>query len=183
MPLELLWLVVGIALLLIAAAILLLSVSLVRLAADLRRLVRATQQVVGMAEQEVPATLGHLRSLSENLDRLSAEAEPRVRRVDDLLDEAEASLVALRSSLEATEEIVRAPLDAVSRARHGVTSIGRGIAHRAGLRGRPDEAVRSRPGEGMRGRPGEAVRGPAGDSATDPGGAAAPGTPADRPPG
>ncbi|HSH21294.1 MAG TPA: hypothetical protein VK992_01590, partial [Candidatus Caenarcaniphilales bacterium] len=66
-----------------------------------------------------------------NLERLSRELEPRLERVDALLDEADATATSLRATVEAAEEIVRGPQAAVDRARRTMRAAGAGLARGA----------------------------------------------------
>lgn len=122
------WAVIAVALVVVAIAVTVLAVALTRLARDARLLIASSDRMLGLIATDLPPTLGHVRELSANLERLSGELEPRLQRIDELMDETEATLAVLRSSLEATEEIVRGPLDAVNNARNAARSIGEGIA-------------------------------------------------------
>ncbi len=122
------WAIVAGALVVVALALVLLSVAVMRLASDARRLIVSSDALLGVVSMELPPTLRHVRGLSANLERLSGELDPRLQRVDELLEETEATLTVLRSSLEATGDIVRGPLDAVNNARRAARSIGEGIA-------------------------------------------------------
>jgi ABC-type transporter Mla subunit MlaD len=122
------WAVVAGALVVVALAVVILAIAMTRLAGDARKLVASSDRIVGIIEQELPATLRHIGVVSANLERVSSQIDPRLARVDELLDESEATLAVLRSSLEATEEIIRGPLDALNNARKAVKSVGDGIA-------------------------------------------------------
>ncbi len=129
-----------VALLIAALAALLLAVGVYRLARDLAGLSRATERTLAVIDAELPATLADLRAASANLRRLSEELEPRVARVDSLLDEGEQTMLALRATVEAAEEIVRGPAAAIERTRRTVKAAGEGLARGADrLRHRMEE--------------------------------------------
>ncbi len=88
--------------------------------------------LLALLEAELPPTLGHMRDLTAKLDELADELPPRLQHLDALLDEGDETLAALRSSAEATEQVVRVPLDAMKRVRRGLRIGG------SGGRQRPD---------------------------------------------
>jgi uncharacterized protein YoxC len=120
-----------IAVLVAALAALLLAVGVYRLARDLRSLARATERTLAVVDGELPHTLGDLRAAAANLRRLSDELRPRVERVDALIDEGEQTLLSLRATAEAAEEIVRGPAAAIERTRRTVKAAGEGLARGA----------------------------------------------------
>jgi uncharacterized protein YoxC len=134
-----------VALVVAAIAALLVAVGIYRLARELGSLSRATQRTLSAIDSDLPATLADLRAASANLRRLSDELEPRVARIDGLLDEGEQTLVALRSTVEAAEEIVRGPAAALERTRRTVKAAGEGLARGADrLRHRVEERAARR---------------------------------------
>ncbi|MEP7360533.1 MAG: DUF948 domain-containing protein [Chloroflexota bacterium] len=112
----------------IALSVLIIAISVWRLSRDVRRVSRSASEVLSVVSGELPATLKELRQATTNVSRVSAELQPRLERVDALLDEAGGSLVSLRSTIEAAEDIVRGPAAAVDRAKRTVGAIGAGIA-------------------------------------------------------
>ncbi|MEO8626106.1 MAG: hypothetical protein ABI452_05340 [Candidatus Limnocylindrales bacterium] len=118
----------GIALGFVALAALIAAISLWRLSRDVRHVSRSAAEVLAIVNNELPATLKELRQAATNVDRLSAELQPRVERVDALLDEADGSLQSLRATIEAAEDIVRGPAAAMDRAKRTVSAVGAGIA-------------------------------------------------------
>jgi uncharacterized protein YoxC len=118
----------GIALAFIALAALIAAIALWRLARDVRGVTKSANEALGVVNTELPATLKELRQAATNLDRVSAELQPRVERVDALLDEADGSLASLRATIEAAEDIVRGPAAALDRAKRMVGAAGAGIA-------------------------------------------------------
>jgi uncharacterized protein YoxC len=118
----------GIALGFVALAALMVAVSVWRLARDVRRVTRSANEALDIVNTELPATLKELRQAATNLDRVSAELQPRVQRVDALLNEAGGSLKSLRATIEAAEDIVRGPAAAVDRAKRMVDAAGATIA-------------------------------------------------------
>ncbi|MDL2336175.1 MAG: hypothetical protein QFC55_09105 [Chloroflexota bacterium] len=118
----------GIALGFLALAALIAAISLWRISRDVRRVSRSAAEALTIVNTELPATLKELRQAATNIDRLSAELQPRVVRVDALLDEADGSLQSLRATIEAAEDIVRGPAAAMDRAKRTVSAVGAGIA-------------------------------------------------------
>ena len=114
----------GIALGVVALAALIAAVALWRLARDVRNVTRSAGEALTVVNGELPATLKELRQAATNLSRVSAELQPRVARVDALLEEADGSLRSLRATIEAAEDIVRGPAAAVDRAKRMVSSAG-----------------------------------------------------------
>ena len=119
---------VGIALGFVALAALIAALALWRLARDVRRVTDSANEALSVVNTELPATLKELRQAASNLDRVSAELQPRVARVDALLDEADGSLKSLRATIEAAESIVRGPAAAVDQAKRMVNAAGATIA-------------------------------------------------------
>jgi uncharacterized protein YoxC len=118
----------GIALGFIALAALIAAIALWRMARDVRGVTRSANEALGVVNTELPATLKELRQAATNLDRVSAELQPRVERVDALLDEADGSLQSLRATIETAESIVRGPAAAVDQAKRMVNAAGATIA-------------------------------------------------------
>jgi uncharacterized protein YoxC len=121
----------GVALGAIALAALIGAISLWRLAGDVRRVSRSAEEAMSVVNAELPDTLTELRQAATNLNRVSAELQPRVERVDALLDEADGSLQSLRATIEAAEDIVRGPAAAMERVQRTVNAAGQGIARGA----------------------------------------------------
>lgn len=137
--------VAAICLVVITAALVAVAVATVRLAAEARRVVGRSDHLLAALGTELPPTVAQARELGANVSRLATELQARLDRVDALLEEADASLVSLRSSLEGVEEVVRGPLDAVDRARRRVGSLGSGLADRVErFRQRVEEEVAER---------------------------------------
>lgn len=116
------------ALIVLALAALLAVLSLRRMSADVSSLTRSLDQVVAALNEELPPTLRDMRATSANLARLTDEVQPRIERVDVLLDEADLTLKSLRATAEEAESIVRGPAAAVDRAKRMAGSAGRTLA-------------------------------------------------------
>jgi ABC-type transporter Mla subunit MlaD len=121
----------GVAVGVICLSALIAALSLWRVSRDVRRVARSLDAALDVVNAELPATLKELRQSATNLGRVSAELEPRVARVDALLDEADASLQSLRATVEAAEDLVRGPAAAIDRARRTMNAAGQGIARGA----------------------------------------------------
>lgn len=119
------------ALVVVAAAAVVLVVALRRLIEDVRAVTGVARDNLRLVEESLPPTLNDLRSASANVSRLSTELEPRLERADALLDESEATLLSLRATVEAAEEMVRGPAAAVDRARRTVRAAGDGLVRGA----------------------------------------------------
>ena len=128
----------------VAISALVLAVSLVRLARDLRALAGSAERNLRAVEEELAPALHDLRATSANLRRLSDELGPRLERVDGLIDEGEGTVVALRATAEAAEDLVRGPAAAMDRARRTVRAAGEGLARGADRLRRNVEDVASR---------------------------------------
>jgi uncharacterized protein YoxC len=118
----------GIALAVIALSVLIIAISVWRLSRDVRHVTRSASETLNVVNAELPATLKELRQATTNVSRVSAELQPRIARIDALLDEADGSVASLRATIEAAEDIVRGPAAAVDRAKRTVGAIGAGIA-------------------------------------------------------
>jgi uncharacterized protein YoxC len=118
MPIELIWGIVAVALLVIAVALTVLASSVVRLVREARVALASSQRLLWMLETELPPTVAQLRSLAGKMDGLADDLPPRLERLDALLDDSDETLAAVRASAEATEQVARVPLDAVERVRH-----------------------------------------------------------------
>ena len=121
----------GIALGVIALYALIAATALWRASRDVRRVSRSLDEALNVVNVELPVTLKELRQSATNLSSVSAELQARVERVDALLDEADASVKSLRSTIEAAEDIVRGPAAAVDRARRAMSAAGQGLVRGA----------------------------------------------------
>ena len=119
------------ALVVIALTAIFLAIAVRRLLRDLAGLSAAAEETTRLVNEQLPATLTDLRGASANVARLSGELDPRLERVDGLLDESEQTLLSLRATVEAAEEMVRGPAAAVDRARRTVRAAGEGLARGA----------------------------------------------------
>ena len=128
----------------LAISVIVLVVALVRLARDLRELAGSADRSLRSVEEELGPAVHDLREASANLRRLSEELGPRLERVDLLLDEGEGTLLALRATAEAAEDLVRGPAAAMDRARRTVRAAGEGLARGADRLRRNVEDVASR---------------------------------------
>ena len=127
MNVETLWAILAVAAVIVAAALGVMAVVLLLLARDLRRLTRQAH------------------ATAAELERTVALVPARLERLDRLADEAEETLIALRSTIAAADSIVRGPADVVEGAKRTAENVGKGIVSGAGrLRRRiagQDEAV------------------------------------------
>ena len=80
------------ALVVIGLAALIVAIAVWRVGRDVRRVTRSLDEIAGVIKTDLPATLKELRTSATNLGRLSDELEPRLAKVDDLLDETAATL-------------------------------------------------------------------------------------------
>ncbi|CAN5825050.1 hypothetical protein BH24CHL5_BH24CHL5_11880 [soil metagenome] len=115
----------------IALSALIAAIAVWRMGRHVGRVTRSLDDVALVVSTELPPAMRELRQTAVNLARLSDELSPRLERVDGLLDEADASVQALRAAAEAAEDIVRGPAAAVERARRTVSAAGKGFARGA----------------------------------------------------
>ncbi len=116
------------ALVVIALAALIAAIALWRVARDVRGVTRSLDETVTLVNVELPPTLKELRESAINLRRVSDELSPRIERIDALLEEADATVLSLRATVEAAEDIVRGPSAAVDRARRAAGAASRALA-------------------------------------------------------
>ncbi len=135
MALEVIWGVLAAAALIVALALLVLLVALLRLMREARATLASGTRLLALLEAELPPTLGHMRDLTAKLDELADQLPPRLEHLDALLDEGDETLAALRSSAEATEQVVRVPLDAMKRVQRGLRIGGSGGRQRPDVSG------------------------------------------------
>jgi uncharacterized protein YoxC len=121
----------GAALGVVALSALIAALALWRVSRDVKKVSRSASDVLGVINEELPATLKELRQTSANLTRVSTELQPRLERVDALLDEADGSVQSLRATIEAAEDLVRGPAAALDRAKRTVSAYGQGLARGA----------------------------------------------------
>src|SRR3954453_14529147 len=138
------------ALVVVAIAALIAAIALWRVGRDVRRVTSSLDDVVGALRTELPQTLKELRQTAGNLNRVSDELGPRLMRVDNLLDESEATVQSLRATVETAEDIVRGPQAAMDRARRAAGAAGRAISSGAD---RLRRGVQSRMGNDDRDEP------------------------------
>ena len=100
----------------------------VRLAQDARRTADETNGLVTVLREEVPPTLVALQRASDSLDQLAGESASRLLILDQLADEAEATMVAVRDLSASVHEIVRGPAETVTGVKRSARMVGDGIA-------------------------------------------------------
>jgi hypothetical protein len=125
---ELFWLVVAISMVVIAASLAAIAWAAVQLARDARRTADGTNVLMTVLRDEVPPTLVSLQRASVSLDQLAGESASRLLILDQLADEAEATMVAVRDLSASVHEIVRGPADTVSGVKRSARMVGGGIA-------------------------------------------------------
>jgi uncharacterized protein YoxC len=119
-PIDVIWTLVAVAFAVIAVAALVLAVSIARLAGRLAALSESARRIAAVVERELPPTITEIRALTARAERLSAEVQPRLARLDALMDEATVTLRDVQESAAA----LRGPLSAVA-----------GVRRRLGLGG------------------------------------------------
>jgi hypothetical protein len=117
---ETFWLVLSVAAVVVAVALGVMALVALLVARDARRALRSL-------DTELAPTLRQARATAEALERVAAELPPRLQRLDQLADETETTLAAIRQAAGAAESIVRGPADVVEGARRTAESVGRGI--------------------------------------------------------
>ncbi len=122
------WLVIAGAAVVIALAFASMALSAHRLASDTRDLAGQTDRLLAVLREELPAALGSITELSASTRQLTSDLRPRLERADQLADEVELTLVALREASEAVEQVVHTPADTVAGLRKSAKMVGGGIA-------------------------------------------------------
>ncbi len=113
-------LIAAICLVILAAAGAITAWAVIRTGAEARRLMSTVQA-------ELPQTFEQARATAASVESLTAELALRVERLDRLADEAEETLLALRSTISAADSIVRGPADAMDGAKRTAESVGKGL--------------------------------------------------------
>jgi len=131
MSIELLQLVVAVAALVIAASVAVIAVALWRLAADARATTSRADRVLTMVDTELPPTLAALRSTARELDALAGESAGRLVLLEQLAQEGQETMVALRELSGSVNEIMRGPADTVNGVRRSARMVGSGISQGA----------------------------------------------------
>jgi uncharacterized protein YoxC len=86
-PLEVVWTIAAVALLVIAFALLVLAIGVLGLVREGRSVIRSAARILAVVESELPPTLGHLRDLAARLRATAADVPPRLERLDGLIEE------------------------------------------------------------------------------------------------
>ena len=131
MSIELLQLVVAVAALVIAASVAAIAVALWRLAGDARATTSRADRVLTMVDTELPPTLAALRSTARELDALAGESAGRLVLLEQLAQEGQETMVALRELSGSVNEIMRGPADTVNGVRRSARMVGSGISQGA----------------------------------------------------
>ena len=125
---DLFWLVVAASMVVIAVSLATIAWAAVQLPKDARRTADETNALVTVLRDEVPPTLVALQRASQSLDQLAGESASRLLILDQLADEAEATMVAVRDLSSSVHEIVRGPAETVSGVKRSARMVGGGIA-------------------------------------------------------
>lgn len=125
---ELLWVVVAVSMVVIAVSGAAIAWAAVRLAGEARRTADETNLLVAVLRDEVPPTLTALQRASVSLDQLAGESASRLLMLDQLAEEAEATMVAVRGLSASVNEVVRGPAETVTGVKRSARMMGDGIA-------------------------------------------------------
>ena len=131
MSIELLQLVVAVAVIVIAASVAAIAVALWRLAGDARAATTRADAVLAMVDTELPPTLAALRSTARELDALAGESAGRLVLLEQLAQEGQETMVAVRELSGSVNEIMRGPADTVNGVRRSARMVGSGISQGA----------------------------------------------------
>jgi methyl-accepting chemotaxis protein len=112
----------------IALAFISIALSARSLSREARDLARDGDRLVTMLREELPKTIQSVEELSGSLRTLSVEVQPRLKRLDKLADEADATLVSLREASDALAQLARGPADTVVGVKKSVRAVGEGLA-------------------------------------------------------
>jgi uncharacterized protein YoxC len=111
---ETLWLVLGVAAVVVAVSFAVMAWALVRVAGEARETARTGRQLMGLLQEELPATIKSLERTAASLDQLAGEGAARLVIADRLADEAGLTMTAVRDLSRSVHEIVRGPAETVT---------------------------------------------------------------------
>jgi methyl-accepting chemotaxis protein len=130
-PVELSATIGALALVAMAVAMILIALLVLRLSSDVRRLLASSERLVDETNRDLPGAIAEVRSLASSLRNASDGLEPRLDRLDRLADEAEATLVTVRTAAESVGEVVNGPLAAIGGVSRGLRGVAEGIGVQA----------------------------------------------------
>ncbi len=119
--------VIAISAAVVAVAFVLIAVSVRSLSRESGDLVRHSEALVTVLERDLPPTIQQVRDLGASISELTTAAQPRLERLDGLLDEAEATLVAVREVSSSLNGLVGGPAATVSSVKRSVRTVGEGV--------------------------------------------------------
>jgi uncharacterized protein YoxC len=120
--------VIALATAVVAVSFVVIAVSVWGLGRDVGELARRGDALFEVLEHELPPTIQQLRELAAGASELTTAAQPRLERLDGLLQEAEATLVAVREVSVSLNGLVGGPAATVSSVKRSVKSMGEGVA-------------------------------------------------------
>jgi uncharacterized protein YoxC len=120
--------VIAISAAVVAVAFVLMALSVRGLGRDASDLAKHSDALITVLEREVPPTIQQVRELSASVSELSSAAQPRLERIDSLLEEAEATLIAVREVSSSLNGLVGGPAATVSSVKRGARSMAEGVA-------------------------------------------------------
>jgi uncharacterized protein YoxC len=124
---DLAMVVIAISAAVVAVAFVIVAVSVRGLSADARDVARHSQALIAVLERDLPPTIQQARELGAGISAVTTEAQPRLERVDSLLVEAEATLIAVREVSNSLNGLVGGPAATVSSVKRSVTTMAGGV--------------------------------------------------------
>jgi uncharacterized protein YoxC len=111
----------------VAVSFVVIAVSVWRLGRDVGELARRGDALFEVLEHDLPPTIQQFRELGAGASELTTAAQPRLDRLDTVLEEAEATLIAVREVSVSLNGLVGGPAATVSSVRRSVKSMGEGV--------------------------------------------------------
>jgi len=124
---DLAMVVIAISAAVVAVAFVIVAVSVRGLSRDAREVAQHSEALITVLERELPPTIQQVRQLGTSIEALTTEAKPRLERVDSLLEEAEATLIAVREVSNSLNGLVGGPAATVARVKRSVTTMAGGV--------------------------------------------------------
>jgi uncharacterized protein YoxC len=119
--------VIALATVVVAVSFVVIAVSVWGLGRDVGELARRGDALLEVIEHDLPPTIQQFRELGAAASELTTLAQPRLERLDTLLEEAESTLIAVREVSVSLNGLVGGPAATVSSVKRSVKSMGEGV--------------------------------------------------------
>ncbi len=124
---DLAMVVIAISAAVVAGAFVLIAISVRGLSREAGDIAEHSQALITILERDLPPTIQQVRVLGVSISELTAAATPSIERLDALLDEAEATLVAVREVSSSLNGLVGGPAATVSNVKRSARTLGEGV--------------------------------------------------------